>query len=168
MKIQEIWNGLKLIEYDKHEDERGFFMKTFDAGEFRAAGIHGKLSEIATSYNRKGVLRGLHYQEGPWFMQGKLVRVVRGSIFDVVVNNRLEVYHTTLQDCALWVPQGFAHGFLALEEDTEIQYLLTAPRKPELERGIRWDDPVLSIPWPSMSPIVNERDRNWPLLSRNN
>jgi len=168
MKIRKIGHGLKLVGYAKHEDERGEFVKTFDFSLFESLGIPGNIAEIATSRNRKGVVRGLHYQQAPC-AQGKLVRVVRGSIFDVCVElaNTANVVCVALhadENMALWVPEGFAHGFMALEEGTELQYLLTSARSARHERGIRWNDPSLGVRWPTLPPIVNERDAGWPLL----
>lgn len=157
-------------------DSRGFFSETWSEAAFEELGLSLRFVQDNHSYSAKrGVLRGLHYQVAP-AEQAKLVRVTRGSIFDVAVDLRASsptfrrwVGLTVSAD--LWnqilVPAGFAHGFVTLEDDTEVQYKVTAPYRPELERGIRWDDPQIAIDWPVErgSIELSEKDASAPLFS---
>ena len=156
-----------------HGDERGFFMETFRADDFAAAGITGPFVQDNHSASCRNVLRGLHYQINQ--PQGKLVRVVRGSVFDVAVDLRRS--SPTFGQWAgavlsadnkrqLWVPQGFAHGFLVLEDGTEFVYKCTDYYAPEHERSLRWDDPAVGIEWPELDapPILSAKDARAPGL----
>ena len=137
------------------EDDRGFFMETFKISDFKAYGISYEFVQDNHSKSKKGVLRGLHYQLYPK-AQGKLVRCIRGRIWDVAVDIRkgspwygkwVAVELSEENKLMLWIPPGFAHGFVALE-DAEIIYKCTAEYAPELDRGIIWNDPELAINWP--------------------
>jgi dTDP-4-dehydrorhamnose 3,5-epimerase len=154
-------------------DERGWFMEVYKSSEFLANGLPGEFLQINQSFSRpEGTIRGLHLQLNP-SPQGKLVRCVRGSIFDVAVDirdgspNYLQWVGVTLSANnreMLWVPEGLAHGFQTLEEDTEVIYLTTNEYSPELERTILWNDPVIGIDWPIRVPILNDRDATAPTL----
>jgi dTDP-4-dehydrorhamnose 3,5-epimerase len=158
---------------ERLDDERGFFARTFCRDEFAAHGLDPRVAQCSVSYNRHaGTLRGLHYQVAP-HEEAKLVRCVHGRVHDVIVDLRRDSpshhrwYSVTLdaaQRQALYVPAGFAHGFLTLTEDAELLYQMTVSFHADAARGIRWDDPVLAIEWPSVPAIVSERDRTHPLL----
>ncbi len=154
------------------EDERGFFMETFKKSDFEKFGIKADWVQDNHSKSKKGVLRGLHYQLNPK-AQGKLVRVVRGAVFDVAVDIRkgspwygkwVGVILSEENKYMLWIPPGFAHGFVALEDDTEVMYKCTEEYAPELDRGIIWNDPELRIIWPVRNPILSKKDAEHPSL----
>jgi dTDP-4-dehydrorhamnose 3,5-epimerase len=153
-------------------DERGFFMETFKRPDFKAAGVDFAPVQENHSKSAKGVLRGLHYQVDP-FAQGKLVRVVRGRIFDVAVDMRkgsktfskwvgAELSEQNRQ--ILLVPRGFAHGFVSLEEGTEVVYLVDNDYSRESEAGVIWNDSQIGIEWPVKNPKLSEKDSKWPDL----
>ncbi len=156
-----------LIEPRVFEDDRGFFMETFSSPKFENAGLPSRFVQDNHSLSKTaGTLRGLHYQLPP-MAQGKLVRCLRGSIFDVVVDIRRssETFKHWVTEVLsaenkrqLWVPWGFAHGFVTLEADTEIAYKVTQPYSPEHDRAIRWDDPELAIAWPVSNPFLSAKD----------
>lgn len=154
-------------------DERGFFMETYKASVFRAHGITADFQQDNHSCSHRGVLRGLHYQLPP-HDQGKLVRVVEGRIWDVAVDIRpqsptfgksvgIELSGTT--PTLLWVPPGFAHGFVVLSEKAHFVYKCTAEYHRASERGIRWNDPALAIAWPLRDVIVSPKDADLPMLA---
>ena len=157
-----------------HEDERGYFMETWQARHFRDAGIDMDFVQDNFSQSSKGTLRGLHFQiEQP---QGKLVRVVSGEVFDVAVDLRRssssfgqwagEILSADNKH-QLWVPPGFGHGFLVLSDTAEFEYKCTDYYAPEFERSIRWDDPDIGISWPlakSELPVLSPKDAKAPLL----
>lgn len=163
--------GAYLIEQERRADERGFFARTWCAGEFEDHGLDPGLAQCSVSYNRsRGTLRGLHYQAPP-FAEVKLVRCTRGALFDVAVDLRPDsptfqrwVGHELTEDNgrALYIPRGFAHGFLTLADATEIEYQISTPHAPETARGIRWDDPFFGITWPGPVEIIAPRDRDYP------
>jgi len=152
--------------------DRGFFLEFFHEDAFARAGLPISFVQENHSRSSKGVLRGLHYQvQHP---QGKLVRVVHGKIFDVVADIRKgsptfgRWVGSVLDDAelaALWIPPGFAHGFLALSESVDVTYKCTDFYAPNYERGVRWDDSLLKIKWPISDPILSEKDRAYPPLS---
>lgn len=161
-----------LIKPKVFEDERGFFLEFYKYSEFDRAGIEVTFVQDNHSCSKRGVLRGLHYQLHPK-AQGKLVRCVRGRIWDVAVDIRrgsptfgkwVAVELSEENKYMLWIPIGFAHGFVALE-DSEIIYKCTAEYDPSLDRGIIWNDPTLKIPWPVVEPLLSEKDRNLPTLN---
>lgn len=163
--------GCFLIEPELIEDERGFFARTFDADEFRLRGLNPCIAQSSISYNRTaGTLRGLHYQIAP-YQEAKLVRCVRGRVFDVVVDLRAHT-PTFLQwrgieldeenVLALYVPEGVAHGFMTLVDQTELAYTISVSHHPHAGRGLRWDDPAVGIIWPKVPICVSERDAQWP------
>lgn len=159
---------VKIIEPQVFEDERGFFYESFNQKRFeKAIGRTVTFVQDNHSKSTKGVLRGLHYQLPPK-AQGKLVRVVQGEVFDVVVDIRKssptfgrwvgEVLSSENKK-QLWVPEGFAHGFLTMSDSSEVLYKTSNDYTPKLERSIRWDDPVLSIDWPTPSPFLSPKDQ---------
>ncbi len=162
--------GAFLIEPEKSQDERGFFARTFCQKEFEAQGIDFKIAQSSTSFNpKKGTLRGLHYQASP-HEEAKLVRCMRGAIYDVIVDLRKQSptfkrwFSAELsQDNGrmLYVPKGFAHGFQTLRDDTEVFYQMSEFYHPESARGVRWDDPALGIEWPTDGMILSPRDRQY-------
>ncbi len=161
-----------LIQAKKFGDDRGFFIETYKHTDFAHAGITGPFVQDNHSRSVKGVLRGLHYQKNP-HAQAKLVRCLQGRIFDVAVDIRkgsatygrwvgaeLSGDNTLM----LYVPKGFAHGFLVLSESAEVLYKCTEEYAPEDDRGIRWDDPAIDIHWPIAIPLLSEKDKTHPLL----
>ncbi|RUM89888.1 MAG: dTDP-4-dehydrorhamnose 3,5-epimerase [Thermodesulfatator sp.] len=160
-----------LVRPKVFEDERGFFLEFYRDSAFRSAGIPFRFVQDNHSRSKKGVLRGLHYQLRPK-AQGKLVKCLRGKIWDVAVDLRRgspnfgKWVATELSEenkCMLWIPPGFAHGFVALE-DCEVLYKCTEEFVPELDRGIIWNDPDLGIPWPVKKPILSSKDNRLPRL----
>ena len=166
---------VRLVHLDRHGDDRGHFMETYDTQAFADVGIDTVFVQDALSVSAPaGTLRGLHFQAPPR-AQAKLVRVARGRAFDVVVDMRRggETFGrhvaVVLADDGrqLFVPAGFAHGFLTLEPDTEIIYKLSDHYAPETAGGIQWDDPALGIDWPlgGREPLLSDRDSTWPPLA---
>jgi dTDP-4-dehydrorhamnose 3,5-epimerase len=167
-------SGLLLIEPRSFPDDRGFFVESWNARLFtEATGVEAGFVQDNHSGSKGGVLRGLHYQLPPQ-PQGKLVRVVTGSVFDVAVDIRRSsptfgrwfgAELTADNRRQLWVPPGFAHGFLATSDWAELLYKTTDYYSPELDRSIRWDDPDIGIDWPiEGQPILSEKDASAPLL----
>lgn len=163
-----------LIEPKIFKDDRGFFAETYKSSDFKKAGINKAFVQDNFSYSKKGVLRGLHYQLNP-SAQGKLVRVLKGSIFDVAVDIRKGSPHfgkwvsAVLSEenrLMLWIPEGFAHGFLSLDEGTEVLYKNTNEYDPSLDRGIIWNDPQIGIRWPAGDPLLSGKDNEHPLLAK--
>lgn len=160
-----------LIKPKVFEDERGFFLEFFKYSEFAKAGIDYNFVQDNHSKSKRGVLRGLHYQLKPR-AQGKLIRCIKGRIWDVAVDIRkgsptfgkwVAAILSEENKYMLWIPAGFAHGFVALE-DSEIIYKCTEEYAPELERGIIWNDPEIGIKWPLSQPIVSKKDAILPEL----
>jgi dTDP-4-dehydrorhamnose 3,5-epimerase len=146
---------VKIVRPKKHGDERGWFAELFNERAFAAAGLSHRFVQDNQSFSRRGVLRGLHYQVGE--PQGKLVRVLEGHIWDVAVDLRLGSPDygrwagfdlTGEQTEYVWIPEGFAHGFLVLSETASVLYKTTRYYAPAAERCVRWDDPTLAIAWP--------------------
>ena len=167
--------GAVVLDLEPRHDSRGFFARTWCAREAEAAGLNPRLAQASVSYNkRRGTLRGMHYQEAP-HEEAKLVRCTRGAIHDVVIDLRAASPtfggHFAISLSAenrrmLYVPDGFAHGFQTLEDDTEVCYQISEFYAPSAARGVRWDDPAFGIEWPLPDPILNERDRSYPDFSR--
>ena len=164
--------GAFVIEPEKFEDRRGFFARSFSEQEFSDHGLHSHFVEAGISFNlRKHTVRGMHFQADP-HAQAKLVRCTRGAIFDAMIDLRPEsptykqwfAQELSAQNrLMLYIPQGCAHGFQTLENDTELFYQLSARYTPASERGVRWNDPVFGISWPvTDGVIINERDRTYP------
>ncbi|WP_170789912.1 dTDP-4-dehydrorhamnose 3,5-epimerase [Ruegeria lacuscaerulensis] len=167
--------GAYLIELEKRGDDRGFFARMFCEDEFKAHGLVGKFMQINNSLTMsKGTVRGMHYQLPP-HAEVKLMRCVKGAIFDVIVDLRdgsktfgqwFGAELTAENRKMMYVPKGFAHGFMSLTDDTEIIYPVSAAYAPESERGLRWDDPAIGINWPMAAQEVSQKDQTWNDLDR--
>jgi dTDP-4-dehydrorhamnose 3,5-epimerase len=165
--------GAWLIEPEKQEDQRGFFARAWCRREFAARGLSPTFVQGNISFNKKkGTLRGLHYQAAP-AAEAKLIMCLRGALYDVIVDLRLNsptylqwvaLELTGLAPKLLYIPEGYAHGFQTMEPETEVFYLHTEFFSPEHERGIRYNDPTLSIRWPLEVTAISERDRRHPYL----
>ena len=163
--------GAFIIEPEKLEDERGFFARTWCQHEFAAHGLNPRLVQCNISFNRKrGSLRGMHYQAAP-HEEARLVRCTRGGIYDVIIDLReksptfkqhIAVTLTAQNYTMLYIPEGFAHGFQTLEDNTEVLYQMSEFYAPSYARGVRWDDPAFGIQWPPAERIISERDRSYP------
>lgn len=164
-----------VIEPDVFGDQRGWFMETYNEKKFLEAGFNLKFAQDNQSFSAsKGTVRGLHYQLNPK-AQTKLVRCTRGAIFDVAVDIRKEsptlgewvgIELTAENKMQLLIPKGFAHGFMTLTEDVEVQYKVDEFYAPEYDRGIKWNDPNINIKWPiEIKPILSDKDNNAPLLN---
>jgi dTDP-4-dehydrorhamnose 3,5-epimerase len=169
-----ILTGVFIVEPERREDVRGFFARTWCEREFAARGLNTRIAQCGVSFNtRKGTLRGLHYQTPP-YREAKLVRCTRGAIHDVVLDLRPESAtfrrHLGLLLSAenrrmLYVPEGCAHGFQTLEDDTEVFYQISECYVPEHARGVRWNDPAFGIEWPPGERTILDRDRDYPDFS---
>lgn len=162
-----------LIKPAVFSDPRGFFLETYKSSDFNQSGIKKAFVQDNLSCSKKGVLRGLHYQLNPC-AQGKLVMVLKGSILDVAVDIRRGspyygkwVSETLSEDnrLMLWIPEGFAHGFLSLKDDTLVLYKNTNEYEPSADRGIIWSDPQIGINWTINDPILSDKDGKHPLLN---
>ena len=165
-------DGLVLVEPDVYGDDRGFLLESYNAEAWREVGVETGFVQDNHSRSRRGTLRGLHFQLRPG--QAKLVRCVRGRIWDVAVDlrrgsathGRWEAYE--LDDSShrqLFVPVGFAHGFCVLSEEADVAYKVSSYFDPETEAGIAWDDPDVGVEWPLSDPVLSERDRSAPQLA---
>jgi dTDP-4-dehydrorhamnose 3,5-epimerase len=161
-----------LVHPTRHVDQRGYFEETYRRSAFEQAGIAADFVQDNFARSTRGVLRGLHYQLPP-AAQAKLVSVAAGRIFDVAVDLRAgsptfgRWVGCTLdaeKRALLWIPEGFAHGYVVLSETADVVYKVTAEYAAHLDRGVRWDDPAIGIEWPIDDPIVSEKDRKQPLL----
>jgi len=163
--------GVVEIHLDPMPDERGFFARTWCQREFEDHGLNPNVVQCSVSFNtRKGTLRGIHYQAAPC-PETKIIRCTRGAIYDVVLDLRpdsvtckdwIAVVLTGTNRHMLYVPEGCAHGFLTLEDETEVFYQMSEFYKPDLGRGVRWDDPAFKIDWPGDVEVISERDRTYP------
>lgn len=173
MQVEEtILPGVRILTPEVHADHRGFLVESYRATDLVKAGIGDTFVQDNHSRSMRGALRGLHFQAPPG--QAKLVRVTRGSIFDAVVDIRRtsptfgQHLSVTLDDVdhrQLYIPVGFAHGFLVTSESADVVYRLSRYYDADLERGIAWDDPALDIGWPDPNPTLSERDRSNPSLA---
>ena len=164
-------SGAWLVSLEPHPDVRGFFARVFSEDEFRAKGLDARVSQTSISHNRKkGTLRGMHWQAAP-HGETKLVRCEAGAIHDVIVDLRpasptytraFGVDLRAADHLALYIPEGFAHGFQTLEDDTVVHYQMSSPYVAEAGRGARWNDPAFGIRWPLPDPILIARDRDYP------
>jgi len=161
-----------LIKPKVFGDDRGFFMETYKKSDFERAGIKGEFVQDNHSKSRYGVLRGLHYQKEP-YTQAKIVRCIKGVIYDVAVDLRknsptfgkyIGVILSEYNKYMLYVPRGFAHGFLVLSGEAEVVYKVDNEYAPDYEGGLIWKDPDVNIPWPIEDPILSEKDQKWPTL----
>jgi dTDP-4-dehydrorhamnose 3,5-epimerase len=165
--------GAFLVDLELLSDERGFFARAYCLDEFAAHGLSTPLRQCSVSYNtRKGTLRGLHYQAAP-HEEHKLVRCTAGAIFDVIVDVRPDSHHyrrwfgtelSSKNRRALFIPPGFAHGFLTLSDESEVYYMISVPHAPEHAQGVRWNDPAFGIQWPLAPSVMSARDAAYPLL----
>jgi dTDP-4-dehydrorhamnose 3,5-epimerase len=163
--------GAYIIEIEKREDERGFFARGWCQNEFEAYGLVPHVVQANISYNKKrGTLRGMHYQIAP-YEETKLVRCTRGALYDVIIDLRpasptysqwFGVELTAENYKMLYVPEGFAHGFITLQDETEATYQVSQFYTPGSERGLRYDDPAFRIEWPAEVQVISEKDKNWP------
>ncbi|PJD93158.1 MAG: dTDP-4-dehydrorhamnose 3,5-epimerase [Legionella sp.] len=156
-----------LIEPAFHYDDRGFFFESFNFKEFQEqTGLSPDFVQENYSRSKKNVLRGLHFQKAPR-SQGKLIRVIRGEIFDVAVDLRknsptfgkwIAIILNARKSQQIWIPPGFAHGFLTLSKEADVIYKTTDFYSPEHEQSIAWNDPIIGIKWPSVEPILSPKD----------
>jgi dTDP-4-dehydrorhamnose 3,5-epimerase len=164
-----------IIDLQKHGDDRGFFARAWCENEFQEHGLRPEWVQANLAYSaRKGTLRGLHYQAAP-YGEAKLIRCIRGAIYDVIVDLRpdsptymgwLGMELSADNRRALYVPEGFAHGYQTLMDDTEVFYPVSQFYTPGAERGVRWNDPAFSIEWPLTEGLtLSEKDKNWPDFS---
>lgn len=163
-------SGAFVIEPEKHEDERGFFARSFCKTEFEAHALNPQTVQCNISFNRrKGTLRGMHYQIAP-FAEAKLVRCTAGAIYDVIIDLRpgsatyKQHFGETLSAenyKMLYIPEGFAHGFQTLQDNSEVFYQMSEFYSPEHSRGVRYNDPTFGIAWPIGDPIILGRDRGY-------
>jgi len=159
-----------IIEIQPLEDERGFFVRSFCQNEFEKHGLNPRIAQCNVSNNKKkGTLRGMHYQARP-HEEAKLVRCTCGAIYDVIIDLRptsptfmqwVAVELTAANRKMLYIPEGFAHGFQTLEDNTEVFYQMSEFYVPECARGVRWDDPAFSVQWPDTDRNISERDQNF-------
>jgi len=166
--------GAYLIEPELRADERGFFARVFCVDEFAEHGLCTQWKQANLAYNKfKGITRGMHYQHSP-NAEVKLVRCTRGSVFDAMIDMRpasatyRQWYGAELSEAnqaMLYIPEGFAHGYQVLQDDSELHYMVSALYAPESEAGVRWNDPSVNIDWPVNSSVqLSEKDEQWALL----
>ncbi len=165
--------GAFIVELERIEDDRGFFARSFCAEEFAAHGLPAIMPQCSVSFNaRRATLRGLHFQADP-HAEDKLVRCTAGAIFDVIVDLRrdspgrgrwLGIELTADNRRSLFIPRGFAHGFITLTDGSEVLYMMSVPYVPGFARGVRWNDPAIGIDWPLEPEHMTERDAAYPLL----
>ncbi len=163
--------GVFQIQLEPSRDERGFFARSWCQTEFASRGLNSRLVQCNVSFNeRRSTLRGLHYQTEP-FGEGKLVRCTAGAIYDVALDLRPQSLTFKRWTAAVlsadnrrmfYIPEGCAHGFLTLEDRTEVFYQMTEFYHPEAARGVRWNDPAFQIEWPTKVEVISERDRTYP------
>lgn len=163
--------GSYIIDIERHEDSRGFFARTFCQNEFTVPGLNTGIVQCNISFNsKKGTLRGMHYQTAP-YAEARLVRCTQGAIFDVIVDLRsasptrfdwIGVELSAGNHKMVYVPEGFAHGFQTLEDNSEVFYQMSAPYRPESAAGVRWNDPKFAIDWPLPVSVISERDSAYP------
>jgi dTDP-4-dehydrorhamnose 3,5-epimerase len=165
--------GVFVVDMSRAADERGFFARSYCADEFAAHGLGAELRQCSVSYNaRKGTLRGMHAQAAP-HEEHKLVRCTAGAIFDVAVDIRPQSHNyrrwfgtqlTADNRRSLFIPPGFAHGFISLTDDAEVLYMISVPYAPAHSLGFRWDDPAVAIEWPLRPTVMSPRDAGYPPL----
>lgn len=161
-------SGAFLIEPEPISDERGSFARTFCRQEFKENGLNPHLEQCSFSYNlKKGTVRGMHFQRDP-HAEAKLVRCTQGKIYDVIIDLRPEsstykkwegVILSGANRCMLYIPEGFAHGFQTLEDNTEVFYQISSVFVPEAASGVRWNDPVFGIEWPEKVSVISQKDQ---------
>jgi dTDP-4-dehydrorhamnose 3,5-epimerase len=166
-----VLSGAYLIEAERHHDDRGYFARVWCEREYLLHGLDSKLVQCSVSFNEKqGTLRGMHYQLPP-STETKLVRCVRGALYDVIVDLRpnsktflqwMGIQLTAENGRMFYIPKGFAHGFQTLTPETEVAYQMSEFYAPETSSGFRWDDPQVGIQWPTGERIISDRDRKYP------
>jgi len=166
-----IISGIKIMTPQIYKDDRGYFFESYNANDFKKLGLPIKFLQDNQSYSKKGTLRGLHYQLK--YQQGKLVRVIQGEVFDVAVDIRWGsptfgkyegVHLSDKNNKIMYLPEGFAHGYVVLSETVIFQYKCTEIYHPEDEYGLLWSDKDLNIQWPVINPILSEKDKRLPTL----
>lgn len=163
--------GAFVVELEQHADDRGYFARAWCQREFAAMGLSHEVAQCNVSHTtRRGTLRGMHWQEAP-YGEAKLVRCTRGSIWDVIIDLRPDsptytrhfgIELNSVSGRALFVPEGFAHGFVTLEDDTDVFYQMSQFHEPNAARGVRWNDPAFGIVWPISEPLLHPRDAHYP------
>ncbi len=166
--------GAYMIKLSPIQDERGYFARSFCTKEFSAKGLDHRIVQCNVSYTKyKYTLRGMHFQQNGW-EEVKIVRCTKGAIMDVIIDLRhdsktfCQHYSIELRGCGhemIYVPKGFAHGFITLSDDVEVTYMVTQSYSRENERGILWNDPLFGIEWPTSNPILSEKDAKHPLFN---
>jgi len=166
--------GAFVVESEPIEDERGWFARIYDEGELEQNALATRFTQGSIAFNKeRGTLRGMHYQEEP-YAEAKLIRCISGAVHDVLVDLRpasptfkrwVAVELTAASGRMLYVPEGLAHGYLTLENESETLYLISAPYTPEAARGVRWNDPAFGIAWPDEPRVLSEKDKAWPDFS---
>jgi len=166
--------GACIIELERLEDDRGFFARTWCQKEMKGQGLGARIAQANVSFNaRAGTLRGMHFQIAP-YEETKIIRCTQGALYDVIVDLRrcsptykqwIGAELTARNYRMLYVPAQFAHGFVTLEDATEVMYLMSEFYTPGSERGLRWNDPELAIRWPCPVEVISEKDANWPVIA---
>ena len=164
-------SGAVIVDVERHTDERGFFARSWCTREFQERGLNPLVVQCNVSGNAvKGTLRGMHYQVAP-HAEVKLVRCTKGAIYDVIIDLRetsptflrhVGVELTAENHRALYIPEGFAHGFMTLQDDSEVFYQMSAFYEPSAARGVRWNDPAFGIKWPLPVTVISKRDQELP------
>jgi len=167
--------GAFIVDLEKREDDRGYFSRTWCRNEFEPHGIYRLPVQSNMSYNIKaGTMRGMHYQAPP-FQESKLIRCIRGSVYDVIIDLRKDsatfmqwfgIELNEENETALFVPEDFAHGFITLKDNSSVMYQVSAFYTPGSERIIRFDDPSFNIQWPLQAAIISDKDKNAPLIMK--
>ena len=166
--------GIKIIKNKSFKDKRGWFSEVYTKNAYEKILKLKNIVQENTSFSKKGVIRGLHFQEYP-FRQGKLIKVINGAIFDVAVDIRkgsntfgkyVSYYLDSYSNEQIWIPDGFAHGFCSIEEDTLVSYKVTKYYNPDSERTILWNDKDINIKWPISDPILSQKDKKGILLHK--
>jgi dTDP-4-dehydrorhamnose 3,5-epimerase len=167
-----ILSGVFVVESDVFTDDRGAFVRAWMPEEFAAHGLETHVAQCSMAQNRhRGTIRGMHYRAAP-FAEAKVIRAVRGTVFDVAIDLRPEsptyrrwvgVELSAANRRVLYIPRGLAHGYQTLTDDAELVYFVSAPYAPDHERGVRWNDPAFGIVWPLGAPsVIHERDATYP------
>jgi dTDP-4-dehydrorhamnose 3,5-epimerase len=165
--------GAWIIDITRINDPRGFFAMTWLPNELRERGMNPELAQCNIAYNtRRGTLRGMHFQRAP-HAQAKIIRATKGALLDVIVDLREDsptfkqwdaVELTEENRRMFYMPEGMAHGYITLTDDTEASYFASSPWAPPAESGVRWDDPAFAIQWPFQPTVISDRDLAWPLF----
>ncbi|HSQ31808.1 MAG TPA: dTDP-4-dehydrorhamnose 3,5-epimerase [Gemmatimonadaceae bacterium] len=163
--------GAFVVDVEQRADDRGYFARTWCQREFADMGLSHEVVQCNLSHTmRRGTLRGMHWQAAP-YGEAKLVRCARGAIWDVIIDLRPDsptytrhfgVELTSVSARALFVPEGFAHGFVTLEDETDVLYQMSQFHEPSAARGVRWNDPAFGIAWPISNPLLHPRDAHYP------